>query len=89
MTALAPLEFSSVRRLTNLNDINRALHETVARERSIEAELEMFLSKRGDIEKMFSNLHDAAAEVILRRQPTVPFASQVNFQTHLSLRALQ
>jgi hypothetical protein len=65
MTTLAPLDFSAVRRLTNLNDINRALHETVARERSMEAELELLLSRRGEIERSFLDLHDSAAEVKL------------------------
>ncbi len=63
MSVLALLDFSSVRRLTNLNDINRALHETVALERSIEAELEQLLSKRADIEKGFISLHDSASDV--------------------------
>lgn len=63
MSVLAPLDFSSVKRLTNLNDINRALHETVALERSIEAELEQLLSKRADIEKGFITLHDSASDV--------------------------
>ena len=62
---LVPLDFSSVKRLTNLTDINRALHETVARERSIEAELEQLLSKRVEIEKGFVNLQDSASDVML------------------------
>lgn len=65
MSVLVPLDFSSVKRLTNLTDINRALHETVARERSIEAELEQLLSKRAEIEKGFVNLHDSASDVML------------------------
>ncbi|KAK9907313.1 hypothetical protein WJX75_001280 [Coccomyxa subellipsoidea] len=64
MSVLVPLDFSSVKRLTNLTDINRALHETVARERSIEAELEQLLSKRVEIEKGFVNLHDSASDVL-------------------------
>ena len=65
MSVLAPVEFNSVKRLTNLNEINCALHETVARERSIEAELEQLLSKRAEIEKGFVNLHDSASDVTL------------------------
>ncbi|EIE27386.1 COG4-domain-containing protein [Coccomyxa subellipsoidea C-169] len=64
MSVLAPVDFNSVKRLTNLNEINRALHETVARERSIEAELEQLLSKRAEIEKGFVNLHDSASDVL-------------------------
>ena len=78
MSVLAPLDFSSVRRLTNLNDINRALHETLALERSIEAELEQLLSKRADIEKGFINLHDSASDVsITRSQMQVQFLQYI------------
>lgn len=57
------IDLESIRRLTNLADINRALHETHARERSIEAELEELLSKRDAIEETFVTLHDSASEV--------------------------
>ncbi len=57
------IDLESVKRLTNLADINRALHETHARERSIEAELEELLSKRSAIEETFVTLHDSASEV--------------------------
>ncbi|KAK9830013.1 hypothetical protein WJX72_009198 [[Myrmecia] bisecta] len=50
--------------LTNLNDINRLLHETVAKERSIDAELEQLLSKREDIEAGLLVLHSATAETL-------------------------
>ena len=57
------VDVESIKRLTNLADINRALHETHARERSIEAELEELLSKRSAIEETFVTLHDSASEV--------------------------
>ncbi len=60
----APIDFGAVKRLTNLNDIVRALHETHARERSIEGELEQLLSKRSDIERSFLRLHSTASEVM-------------------------
>jgi len=63
MSVLAPIDFNSVKRLTNLNDITRALHETVARERSIKAELEQLLLKRTEIEKGFVNLRESASDV--------------------------
>ena len=57
------IDLESIKGLTNLADINRALHETHARERSIEAELEELLSKRSAIEETFVTLHDSASEV--------------------------
>ena len=66
MAVAAPIDFAAVKRLTNLNDIVRALHETHARERSIEGELEQLLSKRSDIEKSFLRLHSTASEVVGR-----------------------
>ena len=64
LTAMAlAIDLESIRRLTNLADINRALHETHAHERSIEADLEELLSKRSTIEETFVALHDSASEV--------------------------
>ena len=57
------IDLESIKRLTNLADINRALHETHARERSIEAELEELLSRRSAIQETFVTLHDSASEV--------------------------
>ena len=64
------IDLESIKRLTNLADINRALHETHAKERSIEAELEELLSKRSAIEETFVTLHDSASEV--RTQTALP-----------------
>ncbi len=63
MAMALAIDLESIKRLTNLADINRALHETHAHERSIEAELEELLSKRSSIEESFVSLHDSASEV--------------------------
>ncbi len=52
--------------LTNINDINRFLHETVAKERSIDAELEQLLTRRTEVEKSILALHTASSEVFLQ-----------------------
>lgn len=57
------IDLESIKRLTNLADVNRALLETHARERSIEAELEELLSRRSAIQETFVTLHDSASEV--------------------------
>ena len=49
--------------LTNVNDINRFLHETVAKERSIDAELEQLLTRRTEVEKSILALHTTTSEV--------------------------
>ena len=51
--------------LTSLNDINRLLHETLGRERAIDAELEGLLAKRGDVEGRLLDLRVSTAEVSL------------------------
>ena len=63
MSAAVVIDPKSIQRLTNLSDVNRALHETIARERNIEQELEQLLSKRADIENSFLRLHANASEV--------------------------
>mmetsp|Transcript_32816 Transcript_32816/g.77788 ORF Transcript_32816/g.77788 Transcript_32816/m.77788 type:complete len:739 (+) Transcript_32816:153-2369(+) len=52
------------RQLTTLGDINRLLHEVVARERSIDAELEQQLSKRKDVEDSLMSLSTSTDEVL-------------------------
>ena len=76
------IDLESVKRLTNLADINRALHETHARERSIEAELEELLSKRTAIEETFVTLHDSASEVRLPCSLSCPGIT-ISLQQHL------
>ena len=61
---LAPLdgEAAAAAQLTNLNDINRLLQETLGGERAIDAELEGLLAKRGDIEGRLASLQTSTAE---------------------------
>lgn len=54
---------SKLQQLTNLNDINRLLHETVAKERAIEGELDKQLNKRGDLERGILLLNATSSEV--------------------------
>lgn len=54
---------SQLNALTNLADINRLLHETVAFERSIEAELDRELGRRIDLERSILQLNATTTEV--------------------------
>lgn len=56
-------DLSLIHRLTNLTEINRLLHETVAKERGIDADLDRLLSKRTDLERSFLMLNTPTAEV--------------------------
>jgi len=57
------VDLALIHRLTNLSDINRLLHETVAKERAIDSELDQLLSKRADLERSFLLLNTPTAEV--------------------------
>jgi hypothetical protein len=50
--------------LTSLADVNRLLHEAVARERSIEEELDARLAMRQDLERRLSSLQRAAQPLL-------------------------
>ena len=52
-----------VEQLTSLTDISRMLHETLATERGLEAELDQLLSRRGDLEQNLLALHAGSREV--------------------------
>lgn len=54
---------SGLRELTNLNDITRVLHEMLARERGVNAELEGLITKRGTLEAGLITLRSSTAEV--------------------------
>lgn len=54
---------SKLQQLTNLNEINRLLHETIAKERAIEAELDKQLSKRSELERNILLLNATTSEV--------------------------
>ena len=49
--------------LTNLNDVNRLLHETLIREQCIDAELETLQSKRESIDRSLLTLQQSTVEV--------------------------
>ncbi len=57
------VDIALIHRLTNLNDINRILHETIAKERNIDVELDQLLSKRAELERSFLLLNTPTAEV--------------------------
>jgi hypothetical protein len=65
LTGTADGEAAAVAQLTSLNDINRLLHETLGRERAIDAELEGLLAKRGDVEGRLLDLRASTAEACL------------------------
>ena len=62
------VDLALIHRLTNLSDINRLLHETVAKERALDMELDQLLSKRADLERSFLLLNTPTAEVSARRR---------------------
>ena len=55
-------EAEAVAQLTNLNDINRLLNETLGRERAVDVELEGLLAKRRVIEGSLATLQSSTAE---------------------------
>jgi conserved oligomeric Golgi complex subunit 4 len=57
------VDLHQLRKLSNLNDINRLLHETLTKERNIDGELEKLLAKRSVIEGSLAALHSGTAEV--------------------------
>jgi hypothetical protein len=63
-TTKDPLAPAELVHLTSLADVNRLLHEAVARERSIEEELDARLAMRQDLERRLSALQRAAAPML-------------------------
>jgi hypothetical protein len=59
-------DISAVEKLTSLSDISRLLHDTLAKERGLEAELDQLLNRRGELEKGLLDLHAGSREVNLR-----------------------
>eukprot|EP00878_Enallax_costatus_P016453 GHUV01017258.1.p1 GENE.GHUV01017258.1~~GHUV01017258.1.p1 ORF type:complete len:570 (+),score=170.72 GHUV01017258.1:179-1888(+) len=55
---------SKLQQLTNLDDINRLLHETIAKERAIEAELDKQLGKRSELERNILLLNATTSEML-------------------------
>ena len=62
------LDVSSVEKLSSLSDISRLLHETLAQERGIEAELDHLLNRRGELEQTLVTLHADSTEVLVQAQ---------------------
>jgi len=60
-------DISAVEKLTSLSDISRLLHDTLAKERGLEAELDQLLHRRGELEKGLLDLHAGSREVNLSR----------------------
>ncbi|KAG8390718.1 hypothetical protein BUALT_Bualt01G0112600 [Buddleja alternifolia] len=62
----ASLEFGTVealdqvRKLKDVGAMTRHLHECIAYQRSLDLELEILLSQRGDLDRQLSNLHKSA-----------------------------
>ena len=59
----AAADLSVVKQLVNFNDINKLLHETVARERAIDADLDKQLGRRAELEKQILMLNATTSEV--------------------------
>jgi len=57
------VDSQKLHQLTNINDINRLLHETIAKERAIEADLDKQLSRRNDLERNILLLNATTSEV--------------------------
>lgn len=68
MAPAAALDLAAVRQLTNLNEVNRLLHDANAKERAINAELELLLGKRGELEDGLLVLHQSTAEASSRAE---------------------
>ena len=65
-------EAAAVAQLTNLNDINRLLQETLGRERAVDLELEGLLAKRGDIEGRLGALQSSTTEACVNSPWLIP-----------------
>ena len=65
-------DISTVEKLTSLSDISRLLHETLAKERGLEAELDQLLNRRGELEKSLIDLHAGSREVVHTQFPSKP-----------------
>lgn len=63
-------DLRAVEQLTSLTDISRLLHETLATERGLEAELEQLLSTRGVLEQRLLALHTESREVRVNQSAT-------------------
>jgi conserved oligomeric Golgi complex subunit 4 len=60
---MTSLDSQHIQRLTNLNDINRLLNDTIAKERTIDSDLDRLLSHRTHIERGILVLGSSTQEV--------------------------
>ncbi|GIL67932.1 hypothetical protein Vafri_21202, partial [Volvox africanus] len=58
------IDLNLIYKLTNVSDATKLLHETVARERAIDQDLDRQLSKRSDLERNFLLLNTPTAETL-------------------------
>lgn len=54
---------AAIHKLTNLNDVNRLLHEVLQKERQVDGELDRLLGKRAELERNFLLLNAPTTEV--------------------------
>lgn len=89
LNATSIVDINLIHRLTNLADINRLLHETVAKEHSIDHELDRLLSKRTDLERSFLLLNTPTSEVGFHADHHTMFdASTINDRVMLCFDSL-
>lgn len=82
---MATVDLSLIYKLTNVNDVNRLLHETVAKERAVDLELDRQLSKRSDLERNFLLLNTPTAETLeLVRADCEQLLTSVHGTAHLA-----
>ena len=56
------MDLGVISRLTNLGEINKLLHEVIAREVALDGELDKLLGKRAELERSFLLLNTPTAE---------------------------
>ena len=56
-------DLAIIRKLTSVADISRLLHDTLARERAVDQELEQLLGRRVQVEQGLLGLRGSTAEV--------------------------
>ena len=82
LASSAQPSMAGLRELTNLNDITRVLHEMLARERSVNAELEGLITKRGMLEAGLVTLRSSTAEVRWLHAGTPDHLDEILWQYH-------
>lgn len=62
--ATPSIDLSVISKLTNLNEINRLLHETLAKERTVQNNLDQLLTRRGEVERNVLVLNATSSETL-------------------------